>query len=588
MKNCLGKLFRFMLFLLGTITWFVCIFEGDYVAAAIACILTLLFCCKICRFFKNAPTRYAGRLSEDLTEFSFLSEQNILRTCIADALLSRTNDTNRPVARKTIKLRTVFTAVYIALNFLVIQLFYHRVLGLLLVNILAMVYTVAYGKCSTFFVLCRMAKQQPDTNFDVLLRDHTFNSQETPTVKSRATIGIVAFCLSLVAVFAINSQSRYNYTAVDGGYCVQSYRPGILANTAVSIPDEYNGQPVVSIGERAFAKLSYLQEVTVPDSVLYIEKEAFSGCRALETVTLSHSLQRIGVGAFRNCSFAEIQLPDTLTELLAESFKKCSQLTRISIPQGVTEIRANAFEGCSNLKSVQLHDGIIDIHANAFQDCSALESIDLPGGITEIHAYTFENCTSLRRIDIPNGVTRIAAHAFYGCSNLQYADIPLTVTEIGSSAFRLCSALSQVQVAKDTVINERAFKESPTKVYRDALTSSQWNAAVDEVIKKMSDIDVFYYVVSDTQSSVAFSDSSIVELYDDESGADTLEEGYSLQPLNSTAEVTAYLDKAKAAGITQVRLCLFSSVATKAAGEPRFVYCTYAIDEFCSEVKNDG
>ena len=67
---------------------------------------------------------------------------------------------------------------------------------------------------------------------------------------------------------------------------------------------------------------------------------------------------------------------------------------------------------------------------------------------------------------IPEGVTRIGGHAFYGCTSLSYVSIPSTVTEIGSSAFRQCYSLQSVRVPYRAVINERAFKESPTYIER--------------------------------------------------------------------------------------------------------------------------
>ena len=37
--------------------------------------------------------------------------------------------------------------------------------------------------------------------------------------------------------------------------------------------------------------------------------------------------------------------------------------------------------------------------------------------------------------------------------------------EIGSSAFRECPRLTQITIPKDTSVNERAFKNSPTTIY---------------------------------------------------------------------------------------------------------------------------
>ncbi len=91
-------------------------------------------------------------------------------------------------------------------------------------------------------------------------------------------------------------------------------------------------------------------------------------------------------------------------------------------------------------------------------------SIDLPSGITEIRGSTFENCANLETIEIPDGVVRIGGHAFYGCSSLSYVRIPSSVREIGSSAFRRCGRLYQIEIPSTAQVNEKAFKESPTRI----------------------------------------------------------------------------------------------------------------------------
>ena len=45
-----------------------------------------------------------------------------------------------------------------------------------------------------------------------------------------------------------------------------------------------------------------------------------------------------------------------------------------------------------------------------------------------------------------------------------YVDIPQTVIEIGSSAFRNCYKLNEIYLPRNAYVNERAFKNSPTKI----------------------------------------------------------------------------------------------------------------------------
>ena len=96
------------------------------------------------------------------------------------------------------------------------------------------------------------------------------------------------------------------------------------------------------------------------------------------------------------------------------------------------------------------------------------EYIKLSNNISEIRGNTFENCDSLKSIVIPDNVTRIGGHAFYGDSSLSEVVISeySKLQEIGSSAFRRCSSLNSIQIPKYTIVNERAFKESPTNVIR--------------------------------------------------------------------------------------------------------------------------
>ena len=115
----------------------------------------------------------------------------------------------------------------------------------------------------------------------------------------------------------------------------------------------------------------------------------------------------------------------------------------------------------------ETHNGlpVNEIRGNVFQGLGFTE-ITLPSGLTQIRASSFEGCKNLRSIDIPYGVTRIAAHAFCDCASLQYVNVPATVEEIRSSAFRRCYHLYEIKIPEKTVVNEKAFKESPTRVIR--------------------------------------------------------------------------------------------------------------------------
>lgn len=239
----------------------------------------------------------------------------------------------------------------------------------------------------------------------------------------------------------ISRAAEHTFENCTGGVRLVSCGSNYDKEENVLIPDTYEGKPVVIIGEAAFSGMN-MKTVTIPDSVTTIESRAFKNCRQLVNVAFGQNV----------------------IYLNGEAFQYCTSLRKIEIPSGVTLVRGNTFEGCSALTDVELHDGITEIHAYAFKGCKSLVEIRLPSSITEIRANTFENCMSLQSIDIPMGVDRIAAHAFRNCASLSSVNIPSTVREIGSSAFRECKKLRAVTVPRGADVNERAFKDSPTKI----------------------------------------------------------------------------------------------------------------------------
>ena len=104
----------------------------------------------------------------------------------------------------------------------------------------------------------------------------------------------------------------------------------------------------------------------------------------------------------------------------------------------------------------------------SFYGAESLEYVKLSNKLSEIRGDSFEYCISLRSIKIPDGVTRIWGHAFYGDSSLSEVIIwkNSKLQEIWSSAFRQCPNLRTITIPSRTSVNERAFKESPTSVYR--------------------------------------------------------------------------------------------------------------------------
>ena len=266
----------------------------------------------------------------------------------------------------------------------------------------------------------------------------------------------------------------------------------LSAITSVTIPDS-----VTSIGWYAFYNCSRLTEVTIPDSVTSIGSYAFSGCSSLTSVTIGNGVTSIGYSAFSGCSgLTSVIIGTGVTSIESYVFEGCSSLTSVTIPDSVTSIGNYAFYGCSGLTSVTIGNGVTSIGYYAFLGCSNItriyysgditgwlnieglddlmsyvssgcklyiddtkvEELVIPDEVTSIPDYAFQNLTDITSVTIPDSVTSIGEDAFYNCSSLQSVTIGNGVTSIGNNAFSGCSSLTSVTIPDSvTSIGQYAF-----------------------------------------------------------------------------------------------------------------------------------
>ena len=78
------------------------------------------------------------------------------------------------------------------------------------------------------------------------------------------------------------------------------------ASGELTIPATIEGNPVTSIGERAFEDCISLTSITIPDSVTSIGEDAFSQCDKLTSITIGNGVTSIGINAFQSCTSLKI------------------------------------------------------------------------------------------------------------------------------------------------------------------------------------------------------------------------------------------------------------------------------------------
>ncbi len=394
-------------------------------------------------YINNYSMIYAEKVEEVQVDPEYLKGiDEILEDKIKEELVN--NKVSETAIVPYIKRRKyALSIIFAILNFVCISfIFFHLPLWTLLLEVINVIIFLSFnGNYNLISYLKKQIKARPDEKISDIVSSLVV--EQVPN--NKVMIGKVMIIVSsfIIPIFIYFTPHIF-YETYEDGYGVRFYTIGINNFTKVEIPETHNGRKVLSIRGNVFANILTLREVILPDSIEEIRGNAFLNDMLLE----------------------EIELPDNLKYLGGSAFKNCRSLKQITIPIGVTEINGETFKDCVSLEKVTLYDEINSIHGETFVNCMSLKEIKLPVKITEINGYTFENCSSLRKIEIPEGVKRIGGHAFYGCSSLASVYVPDSLEEIGSSAFRLCSSLKTIEIPNNTVVNSRAFKESPTVVKR--------------------------------------------------------------------------------------------------------------------------
>lgn len=110
----------------------------------------------------------------------------------------------------------------------------------------------------------------------------------------------------------------------------------------VVIPAKIGGQPVVSIGEKAF-KNTTVSEVILPGSIKAILRGAFSGCKRLQHIDLPDGLEYLGSHCFASSGLTALYFPDRLKTIPEGCCGGCANLSDVTFGQQVQTVQGECF-----------------------------------------------------------------------------------------------------------------------------------------------------------------------------------------------------------------------------------------------------
>lgn len=185
------------------------------------------------------------------------------------------------------------------------------------------------------------------------------------------------------------SALRYEEVLAEDGtatYSVIGWEEGVTDRTQLVIPEEYEGKPVVSIGESAF---------DVDDG---------DGDETLNSVYLPQSVKDIGEYAFYGCSGLKSVNLENVENLYKGAFYECTGLERAEMGKLQT-LGQYAFYGCASLSYVRV-ESIKTFEEQALRNCPALERVDFGDGVETLADYTFYESDGVRFLSFGKGFSQ--------------------------------------------------------------------------------------------------------------------------------------------------------------------------------------
>ena len=245
-----------------------------------------------------------------------------------------------------------------------------------------------------------------------------------------------------------------------------------MAITSVVIPDG-----VTEIGESAFEGCENLENITIPESVCWVECYAFNKTKWFEKLykeTKGDFVTLNNILLLYRGDKSDVEVPEGITAIggLAFTFDKKQPVRLVVIPpskRGYPKklfmdnlptggAQFNTYPNQPILTSVKLPQSLKIICDNAFCNCTALMEIEIPNSVVRIGDGAFRNCHALTEITIPEGVTVLDENLFQYCDNLVRVHIPDSVKYVRERAFGRCISLKEVKLADEAVwIGEHAF-----------------------------------------------------------------------------------------------------------------------------------
>ena len=212
--------------------------------------------------------------------------------------------------------------------------------------------------------------------------------------------------------------------------------------TNLTIPDS-----VTNLGDYVFSSCTALSSLTIGSGLTSIPYLAFAYCSRLTSVTIPASVTTLGDSSFAVSGLTNITIPASVTTIYGQPFGYCASLTTISVnPQNTSFASLNGVVFDRNQTSLVAYPAgapasiyvvpntVTNIEAESFEGSANLTSVIVPPGVANVGELAFVDCINLTGAYFEGNASGVDGTAGSGDSSVFEEDASATVYYLAGSS----------------------------------------------------------------------------------------------------------------------------------------------------------
>lgn len=192
-----------------------------------------------------------------------------------------------------------------------------------------------------------------------------------------------------------------------GDYYIEAYYGN---DPYVEIPSEYYGNPIKMVYKHTFVRCDFIKGIKIGDGIISVGID----CNLEASEWKDFKVNLIGGNGFCGCkSLEELIIPDSV---LYSSPIIDTNIVELTLPKNFESIGWASFAYNKSLKKLVYENPDYDLDVDELAGCYALEELVLPANLTGLDRGAIKTCTGLKTLYLPDGYRGFPMFLPTGCT----------------------------------------------------------------------------------------------------------------------------------------------------------------------------